>query len=401
MAHSSPIDLPTTPVPAVLTKHAGTWKQALGQAAFVYGLTHFLYLGITYLATLFVVGNFSTTALPIKTLVQSWNRWDTNQFVTIAKSGYTGSWQTAFFPLYPLLERGLTFLTHDPYISGLIIANLANFGVLVLLYKLVAEDFGQERATLTTLYLAIYPAAFFLAAAYNESLFLLCVLACFYCFRRGNWWLAGACGLLASLTRSAGILLVVPFCYEYARQQQFVWKKLLRFDSLSVILIPFGVVIFALYCWLRFHNPLAFSSAQSVWERHLRPPLFGFWSSVKIIAHRPILQFDSIHNIIDLGAGLVILILVVLAFVGPWKFRRQTMAYALYGLMAFLFVVLFPSASTFPLQSQMRLVMETFPAFIVLAAMGKEQRLHLTYVVLASGLTVFFLLQFLTGFWMV
>ncbi|WP_201378847.1 mannosyltransferase family protein [Ktedonobacter sp. SOSP1-85] len=367
----------------------------------MYGLIHLVYLFITYLATLFKIDNFSAKTFPLRTLLENWNRWDTGHFTTIATHGYDAPWRTAFFPLYPLLERGLSFIVQDPYIAGLVIANLANFGALALLYKLVEEDFDQERAARTILYLSLYPAAFFLSAAYNESLFLLCVLGCFYCFRRGNWWLAGLCGLLASLTRSAGVLLVIPFCYEYLRQRQFQWRKMLSFDILSIALIPLGVVIFAAYCWFQFHDPLTFSHAQSVWGRQLRIPPLGFLSSLKLIWHLPILSFTSMHNVIDLGAGLVILALVVLGFVGPWKFRQQTIVYALYGATAYLFVIFFPSHDSEPLQSQMRLVMETFPAFMILAAMGKEQKLHQAYVIISNALMIFFLLQFLTGFWMV
>jgi hypothetical protein len=394
-------DLPTTPVPAVAKARVTTWKHAFGQAAFVYGLTHLVYLFITYLAALFVIDNFSLKPLYLKTLLENWNRWDTGHFTSIATSGYTHHYSAAFFPLYPLLERGLSFITRDPYIAGLIIANLANFGVLVLLYKLVEEDFDPGRAARTILYLSLYPAAFFLSAAYNESLFLLCVLGCFYCFRHGNWWLAGVCGLLASLTRSAGVLLVVPFCYDYLHQRQFQWRKMLSFESLSITLIPLGLAIFAAYCWYHYHNPLAFSQAQSTWGRTLLIPPLGFLSSLQLILKNPILTFTSMHNVIDLGAGLVILALVVLGFIGPWKFRQQTMSYALYGATTFLFVIFFPSHGNEPLQSQMRLVMEIFPAFVVLAAMGKEPKLHLAYVVISNALMIFFLLQFLTGFWMV
>ena len=70
-------------------------------------------------------------------------------FTAIASNGYDGAWRTAFFPLFPLLERAGAFLTHDPFIAGLIISNLAGLGVLVVLYRLVQEDFDTERAFCT------------------------------------------------------------------------------------------------------------------------------------------------------------------------------------------------------------------------------------------------------------
>ena len=61
-----------------------------------------------------------------------------------------------------------------------------------------------------SIYLAIGPLSFFLQAVYTESLFLLLSLACFVFAREGRWRLAGFMGLLATLTRSTGVLLLIP-----------------------------------------------------------------------------------------------------------------------------------------------------------------------------------------------
>ncbi|WP_126578047.1 hypothetical protein [Tengunoibacter tsumagoiensis] len=152
--HTIP-DLPTTPIPAIPHRSEGGWKQAFKQASFVYIITHIIYIVVTYLAILFSLKNFSNTVAPDSLLLQDWNRWDTSQFTRIAVEGYTGSWQCAFFPLYPLLEHGLSYLVKDPYIAGLLIANLAGFGVLLLLYTLVEQDFKQEHATRTIFSLSL------------------------------------------------------------------------------------------------------------------------------------------------------------------------------------------------------------------------------------------------------
>src|SRR5437763_4027888 len=197
------------------------WFNAFKQVLPVYILLHLAFLILTYLSALFIIGNFSPRTLRISTLWLAWFRWDSGHFTAIASNGYDAAWRTAFFPLFPLLERGVAFLTHDPFIAGLIISNLAGLAMLVVLYRLVEEDFDGERAYRTVLYLSVFPTAFFFAAAYNESLFLFFALLSFYYMRRGSWWLAGLCGFLASLTRSAGLFLLLPFLYEYLRQHHF------------------------------------------------------------------------------------------------------------------------------------------------------------------------------------
>jgi 4-amino-4-deoxy-L-arabinose transferase-like glycosyltransferase len=58
--------------------------------------------------------------------------------------------------------------------------------MLMVPYQLVREDFGSEIAERAVLYLAIFPTAFFFAAAYNESLFLCLALLSFYYMRHGQ-----------------------------------------------------------------------------------------------------------------------------------------------------------------------------------------------------------------------
>ena len=66
-----------------------------------------------------------------------------------------------------------------------------------------------------------------------------------------------------------------------------------------------------------------------------------------------------------------------------------------------LFILLFPVAGGFPLAALSRYVLEVFPAFIVLAAIGKSRQFNLYYVTVSSTLLAFMLLQFLTGYWII
>jgi Gpi18-like mannosyltransferase len=376
------------------------WYTALKQVFPIYLATHLAFLLLTYAATLFTLGNFSSKILRVHSLLDSWYRWDTGRYIHIATFGYDQFWTFAFFPLYPLLEKGGTFLTHDPFVAGLLISNLAGLGLLVVLYRLVEHDFDAEHAWRTALYLAVFPTAFFFAAAYNESLFLLLTVLSFYFLRQANWWLAGLCGLLAALTRSVGLLLFVPFCYEYLRQHRFHLRAL-RFDLLAGALIPAGLGIYALYCFFQFHDALAFSHAQSLWNRRLQVPWYAFLEALHQIQLNRLLSFISIHNVLDLSACLFIFVLLVLCWVGPWKFSREQRAYSIYAAGLYGWFLLFPTLGNTPLVSYSRFMLEVFPAFIVLAAIGRKRQPNLYYLTLSVSLLSFLLLQFLTGHWMV
>ncbi len=354
---------------------------------------------LTFLAPLFTLGDFSPTFISDHIVLRSWEHWDTGHFTSIAEKGYDRILETAFFPLYPFLMKLFSFAI-KPYYSGLLISNLAAFGVMVVLYRLVTKDFDTETAGRAVIYQTLFPSAFFLAAAYNESTFLFLALCCFYCIRQGLWWRAGLFGLLASLTRSAGLFLFVPFAYEYLRQHDFNWKKF-RPDLLAGLGIPLGIGLFGTYCYVTLNDFLAFSHAQARWHRSLKWPWEGVMTAAHSMQTHHLFSFDTLHNAIDISSTLLMLGLIVLCFVGPWRFSKERLSYALYALTVYVFLILVPAVGNTALQSMTRLVMEIFPALIMLAQVGKRPDFHLGYVVISTCLLSFLLLQFLSGHWMV
>ena len=375
------------------------WYTAFKSILPIYIVVHLAFLAINCLTILYTVPGFSKLSRPLSTLWQLWHRWDTGNYLVVALHGYVAPHQTAFFPFYPILERGMMLLTGNPFTAGLIISNVADLLALVVLYRLVEEDFDRERAYRAALYLSVFPTALFLAAAYNESLFLCLSLLSFYYMRQGRWWIAGLFGLLATLTRSSGLLLLVPFCFEYLRQRHFD-LRVVRFDILSGLAIPAGLGLFSLYCYLQFHDPLAFSHAQNFWGRVPRIPGYGIYRSVQeVIQSGGILNFQSLHNILDLAPDLLILTLIILGFIGPWKLPRDLWAYNLYAASLYLYLQLFPAAGIFPLLSTGRFMLEVFPAYIILAGFGKYRTLHMSYVMLSGAMLCFLLTQFLLGKW--
>jgi Gpi18-like mannosyltransferase len=380
------------------------WWIACWEILPIYVAVHIAGLVTTGLSVLFIHKDFDWSSSPLSTLWQAWNRWDTGHFISIATQGYANVIKTAFFPLYPLLIRVVMIATHNnALIAGLLISDISGFIALLVLYQLVREDFDQERALHTVLYLSLFPTAFFLMAAYNESLFLCFALLSFYYMRHGKWWLAGLCGFCASLTRSAGLFLLVPFAYEYLRQHQFRPVQI-RWDVISGALIPAGIAVFAVYCYVQFGDPLAFSHVQVHWQRHLELPWHGIVSSIHIIRRSSgFLGFYALRNLLDLLPDLFILALIILSFVGPWRLPRTHWSYGLYAAVLYFFCMLVPAsdATLFPLQSTARFMLEIFPAFIILAAIGKMRMLHMNYLLIAGSIGFFLLTQFLTGHWIV
>src|SRR5207249_4086157 len=181
--------------------------------------TRLLLVLVTYIG--FILFPVPPHVYPVKpvditALLTSWNRWDAANYTRIAQFGYQTIFDTAFFPLFPWLIKGIASLlgNHGYVYIGMLLSNLALLGTLFVLYQIAADALGDQVGRRTLLYLCIFPTAFFFFAAYNESLFLLLTASSFLAMRRQKWWLAGILGLFAALTRSVGILLVIPFLYE-------------------------------------------------------------------------------------------------------------------------------------------------------------------------------------------
>src|SRR5579863_6512819 len=102
------------------------WKATLAILP-VFITTRLLFVLLTYFGVvLFTVQNYSPQVLPPNTLLFSWYRWDVARFATIATDGYKKFDNTAFFPLFPLLEHSVSVILHTSILlSGMLISNAA------------------------------------------------------------------------------------------------------------------------------------------------------------------------------------------------------------------------------------------------------------------------------------
>ncbi|MFI5275112.1 MAG: mannosyltransferase family protein, partial [Ktedonobacterales bacterium] len=178
---------------------------------------HALLLALTYLGWLLPIAYDHT--LPHATWARPYLPWAVNfdgtSYAAIARDGYVTLAQPAFYPLYPLLERGAAILTLGHLgVAGLLVSNACCLGAFVLLRVLAERELGRAAARRALLALAVFPTALFLTAAYAESLFLLLSLAAFLALRAHRWPLTGALIALAALTRPVGILLLAAVAAE-------------------------------------------------------------------------------------------------------------------------------------------------------------------------------------------
>jgi hypothetical protein len=386
--------------PAEVNSPQPGWRPAIATALSIWGAAVIGYVLVNGLVWL-----TRNEAGPLPGgMLEVWDQWDTGHYVKIALHGYDPSTENpAFFPLYSITMRLLEPVLPGGMLSaGLIISNISCVVALTFLYKLVQEICGEDMARRTAMYLMAYPFAFFLSAAYNEAFFLMFVVTSLYCMRNTMWWTAGFLGALASATRQAGILLVFAFAIEYLRQRHWRLSRI-RVDVLAIGLIPTGTLAYALYCWRAFGDPLKFVHVQSAWGRQPTWPWLGSWRAIGAIRDAArdgyIFQPIVVLNVIDLLAVVVTLILLVLSLVGPWRLGRESLYLIVSSAVSFVVILVSPIGLGVPLHGLPRYVLETIPAFMVLARMGANRHLDRLYLMPALLTQGVILLSFYYDIW--
>lgn len=210
--------------------------------------------GITHSAFQFGFDLYHQDTFIPKFLV-SFANFDGAHYLRIARYGYD-LYQQAFFPLFPLLIRTIGTLFFDRlFIAGLVIANVSFFFGL-LLFKKYLERIGKSPSVTlwTLLFLLTFPTSFFFGSVYTEGFFFLLVTGMLYYMQLRKYWVAGAMGFFASLTKLMGLFLIIPLSVTV-----FIHPKKRPF---LVLLSPFlGFVTYMLYLWLTTHDPLYFYHA--------------------------------------------------------------------------------------------------------------------------------------------
>ena len=331
---------------------------------------------------------YDTTSNP---LILMWIRWDALWYTGIAAHGYWTQ-ALAFFPLYPMLIAVGHFLLHLPVdVSAVVVSNVAMVLFVVTFYRLVSEYYGGLTARRSVWMALMFPTAFYMSAGYTESLFLWLTCAAFLASAKRQFWWAGVYGLFATLTRNEGLFVAFPFLWAYYQKHGF---RLTR-DIIPIFLIPLGLVIFMVYQWRDFGNPLGFMAAQSLWGRHITWPWNGIFMAIGTIWKGGPLQPNTILSMIDLVAALSSGALWVYSL--KRRFPPDWLVY--WGVLWLIDVAAPAPQGQSPLLSMSRLVLALFPSFVALGILARNSvwRRMLQWVL--PSLQVVFFVIFATWHW--
>lgn len=327
-----------------------------------------------------------------------WRRWDAVHYLDLAANGYRpeNAGSTVFGYVTPAGIAAINVIVGDIDAAAAIFETIMFAAALVLLIRFCEVYFndaalGRWSAIIT----ALLPLSFFFAAPMSEAPFLCFSIAALYAGARGRWLAAGIFGLLATLTRSQGVLLAAPLGLmllqaalreSTSRRGQLI--HVIR-GGLPLLLLPAAYFAFDITRQRLLGLPSLSDTYTTYSYIFFTNPLEGMIINFRWFVERPAQAFTNI-DIMTLVAALVLAVAATI-----WRAHRRL------ALQAYTWVslALFFSKSNYEFGTQIvyysqstgRYTMILFPLAIALADMLRRARGVVRLLALA-GMTLLLLL---------
>ncbi|MDO5628375.1 MAG: hypothetical protein Q4G43_08655 [Mobilicoccus sp.] len=306
--------------------------------------------------------------------------WDAFWYRQIVEDGYpevmpadpdSGRlWQNpwAFYPLFPMMTRGLMAVTGGSFaVVGSTLSLVLGGAAAVLIAVLLRDRVGPRVAVAGVALWSTFMAAPVLQVAYTESLAILLLCGVLYFLAREKWLYAGGVALLTGIARPIALPLgfvgvVCVFLRWRKRHERPVsfgeWVRMFA----ALVGCGLAGLTWPFIAWMGTGVPTAYTDTMAAWRAVPEiQPFQPWWNLFNWMA-----RYWNAGD--ELGAALGLLFIVLLTFglvLGPWarrlgpELRAWCFGYALY-----LFASLDPSTSIF------RYLLCQFPIAVVLLGRG-------------------------------
>lgn len=372
-----------------------TYKDLLWVAVFALAFR----IGIYLISIVFFMISSDAATYSLQEFLDSWQRWDAPNYISIARGGYTEYQEEGqhlflvFFPLYPWLLKFVHIFIPNWQIDCLVLSTVTYAIGCCFFYATLCEEYTKEIAQKALVLISVFPFAFFFGAMMTESLFFCTMSMGFYFIHRHQWLAVGITGILCSLCRVQGVLLLgvagVEFLLTYPPITLFSQKKGRQFfkyvftKGIFLLLIPVGNLIYFYINYEVEGDPFQFSVYQ---REHWYHSTIWFTKSVSEVLNNAIspTTTNTMKLCIWVPEITLFILTIVLLFVG---LKRHHLKYT-----ALLFVYTLINYSVTFLISGGRYMSCAFPLFIILAELlDKHPKVYLLLVSLSSMLMMIYL----------
>ncbi len=316
-------------------------------------------------------------------IARRFQTWDTEHYLHIAAHGYTPkAGHCAFYPLWPLCIRIGAFVTGGNFVvSAYLLANLFSFVAFLLFHQFVRENHDLAIADRATVLLVVFPGSIFFNFPYTESLFLLLVMACLVCLRRGFLVAAAAMAFLLPMTRAVGVFILPVLVWELFRKKSPIKNYALSLAPLLGYACYFGIMYFFT------NNPFEGFAAQQNYPA--QPSITRIADPVGFA--QAFMDFRWSHDMLHSWVDRLFFVLFLAS--AYWMLRADT-TYYVYSV----FMGLVPALSNI-LMSYTRFVSLVFPLFIVWGQFTLRTRSFWPIAVLSFAAQNYFFIRHIMGQW--
>lgn len=298
-------------------------------------------------------------------------QWDSEHYLSIAQNGYTSVWQTAFFPLIPVLIRFIG-------VKGLLIVNQAAFfAVLFLLYSLTAK----KESYILQLF-AFGSCGFFSMIPYTEVLLLFLTLLVYYLFTKRRFGFIFGCimGIAVTVKSIAAMLYFAVFigmCVLWHAHK-------LKFLDIIRTYIPATIIscLYPFYLQVTFGSWKSFIDCQyDYWKRMKINPVQELYIQLKTIFGN--MEGNCVLFRINEVLSLTIVCFIlyeIYCYIRSYKTRQNDLSdmlvlilYVLFSLAAINATIRIPSYNA-PTTSFYRYYYSLFPIYLLAENMSQKKK---------------------------
>jgi len=376
----------------VLPRAADLWQRARDRVAAVVGPARWAIGAYVASRLLLLAVAGVVAALNHQRFGTAASRFDGQWFLRLAERGYPTTALHAkstlgFFPLYPIVARGVAWVSRLPVPAAALLVSLTGGLVAaVLIQRLATEWWGEQVGRRAVLIFCLFPGSVVFSMTYPECLTLPLAIGCLLALRSQRWWVAGLLAGFATAVEPVALVLA-PVCAlaAVAQIRRNGWRDPVARRSLAApLLAPLGIGSLAIFFWAWTGTPFAAYLAQHYgWHQQNEPlALLALPAAKHLFSHvGNVVSHIFAWNTFDGIFGGVFLVWSVIAL---FRVRREVSPGALSVPISIAAVTLW-SILTPP---NARMLLIAFPAVLVWGRRLSGRRL-VVFVAVEAALLLF------------
>lgn len=171
----------------------------------------------------------------------------------------------AFFPLLPMLAKGLFYLGIPAFNALFFVAGIFFFLSILIFIRFVRMHNKDIPPYIAGGVLAFMPFSIYAFTGYSEAPFFFFSILTYMLFKKERYFLAGLSGICLTASRVLGVLLIPALALPLIKKFWKMSRKKQVNIVLSLMMMPLGLAGFMVYLHYHMGDALAFKHVQSVW----------------------------------------------------------------------------------------------------------------------------------------